>query len=348
MGFNKLTNYKLAKKENGVILIVVLWIIVISLTMVTILASNVRLSVATILQQSNALQNKAQLMAAINLAKMEILLEKSTLKNSRLNANKRNRFNGQPINLSYQYETNIVVRINELSGLINIARISRKNFQLLLEKQLESLEKSIDVEDLLDAWQDWTDSDNLTRLHGAESNFYQQKEPPYQPANSKLTSVEELKLIKGFADIFKDIDLNSIFSIYGSSASINPNNASREALYLIPGLTDPLVEKILSQRSISPFIAMSDFYALFSVDEINKIKPWFSLRKSNFFAIIVYPKEFEKNALLNTNNEFFAYKELVQYKGLNTLPVSLKVYPMSKINLNPKNHTRLKNNEEDN
>lgn len=345
MGFNKLTNYKPAKKENGVILIVVLWIIIISLTMVTILASNVRLSVATILQQSNALQNKAQLMAAINLAKMEILLEKSTLKNSRLNANKRNRFNGQPINLSYQYETNIVVRINELSGLINIARISRKNFKLLLEKKLESLEKSIDVEDLLDAWQDWTDSDNLTRLHGAESNYYQQKEPPYQPANSKLTSVEELKLIKGFADIFKDIDLNSIFSIYGPSASINPNNASREALHLIPGLTDPLVEKILSQ---GPFIAMSDFYALFSADEINKIKPWFSLRKSNFFAIIVYPKEFEKNALLNTNNEFFAYKELVQYKGLNTLPVSLKVYPMSKINLNPKNHTSLKDNEEDN
>ncbi|MBE9527140.1 MAG: general secretion pathway protein GspK [Proteobacteria bacterium] len=345
MGFNKLTNYKLAKKENGVILIVVLWIIIISLTMVTILASNVRLSVATILQQSNALQNKAQLMATINLAKMEILLEKSTLKNSSLNANKRNRFNGQPINLSYQYETNIVVRINELSGLINIARISRKNFKLLLEKKLESLEKSIDVEDLLDAWQDWTDSDNLTRLHGAESNYYQQKEPPYQPANSKLTSVEELKLIKGFADIFKDIDLNSIFSIYGPSASINPNNASREALHLIPGLTDPLVEKILSQ---GPFIAMSDFYALFSADEINKIKPWFSLRKSNFFAIIVYPKEFEKNALLNTNNEFFAYKELVQYKGLNTLPVSLKVYPMSKINLNPKNHTSLKDNEEDN
>ena len=214
------------KQSQGVILILVLWIIVVSLEMKTILASNIRLSAATVLHQYDALQNRAQLMAAVNLAKMQILLEKTSSRKSREDKGqgKESSFNGQPVQFSYQYDTGMLVRIFDLSGLINIASISRNKLKLILEKRLTQgfygADGSEQIEALLDAWQDWIDRDDLSRHNGAEKDYYQQKSPAYTPRNSRMESIEELLLIKGFNEVFKDIDLNNIFTIYGKSATI--------------------------------------------------------------------------------------------------------------------------------
>jgi hypothetical protein len=44
---------------------------------------------------------------------------------------------------------------------------------------------------------DWKDSDKLVRLNGAEDDVYQDRSPPYYPANGPFHLLEELLLVNG-------------------------------------------------------------------------------------------------------------------------------------------------------
>ena len=44
---------------------------------------------------------------------------------------------------------------------------------------------------------DWLDDDNTPREFGAEADFYQQLNPPYQPRNGFPKSLHELRFVRG-------------------------------------------------------------------------------------------------------------------------------------------------------
>jgi general secretion pathway protein K len=71
--------------------------------------------------------------------------------------------------------------------------INKKQFQVL-QRLLELLE--LDPA-LADAIADWIDADKEKRSNGAEDSDYEGLDPPYVAANQPLTSVTELRLIKG-------------------------------------------------------------------------------------------------------------------------------------------------------
>ncbi len=50
---------------------------------------------------------------------------------------------------------------------------------------------------ITDSILDWRDQDKLTRLNGAEDRVYEEKSPPYHPANGPFHLIEELMLING-------------------------------------------------------------------------------------------------------------------------------------------------------
>lgn len=54
------------------------------------------------------------------------------------------------------------------------------------------------VEELVDAFLDYRDEDDIPRENGAESEYYSQLEIPYRAKNGPLDTVEELLMIKGF------------------------------------------------------------------------------------------------------------------------------------------------------
>ncbi len=311
--------------QKGVILIAVLWIIIISLVMVSILAANVRLSAGTVMHQSDVVQQRADLIAMVNLAKMQLLIEKMPkLEMAEEEKKKSVNFNGQAVKLSYQYTSDIIVRIYDLSGLINLSTISREKFKQIMRQQMIESEN---IDSLLDAWQDWVDKDDLKRLNGAEKDYYEKKKTPYIPSNAPLFTVEELKLIKGFKKAFGHINLNNLFTLYGRYNAINPNIASKSTLLSIPGMTEDIAQQIIDKRSLNPFKKMSDFYPLFSDQELNKIQPWFSLRKGNYYAIVAYSKSLEES----DTNDIYAYKELVKFNSVNQIPETLMIYPMTKV-----------------
>lgn len=69
------------------------------------------------------------------------------------------------------------------------------------------------TEELLAAVLDWRDEDSETREGGAENDYYQTLEPPYNAKNGPFDSVEELLLVKGFSAALlygEDVNRNGI------------------------------------------------------------------------------------------------------------------------------------------
>lgn len=127
-----------------------------------------------------------------------------------------------------------------------------------------------DQSELVDSFYDWVDEDSLTvSSEGAESDYYENLDPPYTCKNGPLDTVGELAYIKGFdrnggvllkggvwnpeeneARQFTVQGIEGLFTTYGAG-KINVNAAPREVLLTVPCLEDAdglIVDTILEER----------------------------------------------------------------------------------------------------
>lgn len=127
-----------------------------------------------------------------------------------------------------------------------------------------------DQGELVDSFYDWVDEDSLTvSSEGAESDYYENLDPPYTCKNGPLDTVGELAYIKGFdrnggvllkggvwnpeeneARQFTVQGIEGLFTTYGAG-KINVNAAPREVLLTVPCLEDAdglIVDTILEER----------------------------------------------------------------------------------------------------
>ena len=81
---------------------------------------------------------------------------------------------------------------------------SKLNLNAASENQIRALftpiltDLNVDNVDIpIDSLLDWLDSDDEPRENGAEADYYAQLDPPYQPKNGALDTVEELLLVRG-------------------------------------------------------------------------------------------------------------------------------------------------------
>ena len=113
--------------------------------------------------------------------------------------------------------------------------IDKGVFRNLLQSQ------SYDPE-LINAVLDWMDSDSEARSGGAEDIDYLQLPTPYRAANQKMTSVDELRLVRGFTPEMVE-KLRPFLTALPTATDINVNTAEPEilsALFSVPSssLTD--------------------------------------------------------------------------------------------------------------
>ena len=113
----------------------------------------------------------------------------------------------------------VKIVIEDETGKISLLLITPQALNVLFEEMGIPLDEA---ESLTDALLDWTDEDDLTRLEGAETDFYETSDPPYMPANAPLQSWYELRLIKGFDTLFFDPegDPNEYYRQFLSAVSI--------------------------------------------------------------------------------------------------------------------------------
>lgn len=86
------------------------------------------------------------------------------------------------------------VRIDNTSGRINLNTAGDALLRLMLNRtELSDIEKA----GIVDAILDWRDADDLHRLNGAESDYYQTLPLPYNSKNGNFDTVDELLFVKG-------------------------------------------------------------------------------------------------------------------------------------------------------
>src|ERR1043166_4697965 len=86
------------------------------------------------------------------------------------------------------------VRLLDETGKINLNRAD--------EALLQRIFTNIGIDEpirstIVDSILDWVDPDDLQRTNGAETDYYQSLSPPYSPKNGPFDSVEDLLWIKG-------------------------------------------------------------------------------------------------------------------------------------------------------
>ncbi|MBC52806.1 MAG: hypothetical protein CMQ34_03120 [Gammaproteobacteria bacterium] len=292
------------RQQHGAVMIMVLWTAVVMTILVTVLAANIRLSATTAFHNKAGNQDYAAVMATLHKAEMELMMERMQVPvGQELTLNDDGefripayRFNGQPLTLNYAADDDMVVRIYDHAGKINLNRMERDRMQRIIEKRLGEGFDPREVQALLAAWEDWTDLNSLLTPGGAEDDYYQSLETPYTARNvPEFDTVEELRLIRGFDELFADVNLEAAFTIYGTGSAVNPNLASREALRLLPGLDDDLVEEIIAHREQTDFRAIREVGEIVPLEGMVELSPWLGFNTSSFYSVYAYPARDNNN-----------------------------------------------------
>jgi general secretion pathway protein K len=334
------------KRQRGAVIILVLWTSVLLTVLVTVLASKVQLSAKTAFHNRAASSDLAAVMAAVNHAEMELMLERMPLPIGEMIETDEDgefripsyRFNGQPLSLSYPSGENMVVRIYDHAGKINLNRMPRQEMQLLIEKRLGPRPDPQRVQELLAAWTDWTDLNVLAGINGAEDEYYLSLNPPYTARNSpELESVEELRLIRGFDELFKDVNLDAAFTVYGTGRTVNLNLATREAMQLLPGLDDELIETIIAYRERKDLRSKPEVGELVPLERMVELSSWIGNNTSSIYSIYAYPAIAQEELELSGENAAGtdpvtqAYMQIIEVRSANSRGRVYRVDPYGRL-----------------
>ena len=159
----------------------------------------------------------------------------------------------------------IKVSIEDAQGRFNLNNLVQNNaksqpdfdvFQrLLVELKLDP--------DLANALVDWIDADsNVTSPGGAEDNDYLQLKTPYRAANQPFTSVDELRLVKGFDAKTVELLLPLVTVLPpGQRSAINVNTASPELLAALANKDLAWAQRLAENRRGTPMKNAAEFTA---------------------------------------------------------------------------------------
>jgi len=318
-------------KQQGSVIIIVLWTAVLLTVLVTAMASKVRLSAQTVVHNRDASWNWAQLMTAVNFAEMELMLERMPLPIGEEREESEEgellspayRFDGEDLELKYPKNENMAVRIFDHAGKINLNRIPRRNMQLLIEKLLGGEEA------------------DLEGLNGAEKDYYLELEQGYSPRNNpELDTVEEILHVRGFAELLEGINLDAAFTIYGNARTVNLNVATREAMRLLPGLDDELIETVIAYRQLQDINNQAELAEIIPFENLQELTQWLGTNTSNIYSLFVYPRqdvsdrpgavqvqERGEDTAQPRDSVRQAYMEVIEVRSGNALPRVYKVDP---------------------
>ncbi len=133
---------------------------------------------------------------------------------------------------------------------------SKLNINMLNDINLRRLLKYANVPDdkiqtIIDSLRDWIDPDELRRPSGAEKEYYESLEIPYRPKNMPLSVPEELILIKDFSRDYlygseERKGIKDLITTFGDGR-LNINTVSKEVMEILGLSIDS--ETIISQRN---------------------------------------------------------------------------------------------------
>ncbi len=242
------------RRQDGVALVLVLWVI----TLLAVIAGNFAFSMRGEAQIARNLLINAQAQtradAGVQLAWFELMKP--------LSDPLRWQANGLPHELMLD-GTVVRVSVLEESGKIDLNTSSDELLKGLFKSAGLSEDASMA---LLNAVLDWRSPGNIKRLNGAKEEEYRAAGKNYGPPNAPFETIDELQRVLGMnPELFRK--LAPALTIYSRQPGINTRFASREVLQAFPGVNPAMVEQFLLQRQdalatgqpVPPFAGASSF-----------------------------------------------------------------------------------------
>jgi len=182
----------------------------------------------------------------------------------------------------------IHVAVEDAQGRFNLNNLLQGNGQPNTEdlQVFQRLLVALKLDPLLaNALLDWMDPDsNVTSPGGAEDVDYLALKTPYRAANQPLTSIEELRLVRGF-DAKTVLTLLPYVDVLppGTRTTININTASPVLLAALANLDLAWAERVVENRRNKPMNNVSDLAKLLPAG--SQIPKGLASVKTDFFLI---------------------------------------------------------------
>ncbi len=141
----------------------------------------------------------------------------------------------------------VTVTFSDESGKLPLNSMDELSLGLLFDRMGLNRDDALHLSETL---LDWIDTDDETRLDGAESDLYGEAEWPYHASNQPVRHLSELALVDGFKELFFDEGgrPNELYrqfadtvSLY-SDGNLNANSASELALRSYAGYADAQID----------------------------------------------------------------------------------------------------------
>ncbi len=158
------------------------------------------------------------------------------------------------------------------------------------EKEIVRLFSALELpENAIAPLLDWMDKDNIERMEGAESFYYENLDNPHACANAPFLTPGQIFLVKGMKELERFGENGSkrlldFLTIY-SNGNININTASREVLQCLSEKIDSgLAEAIVDYRKEQEFSVVGDLKTVAGVDDelFNEIQDRITVKSSAF------------------------------------------------------------------
>lgn len=145
------------------------------------------------------------------------------------------------------------VRITDESGKIDLNTLNDNSGILLKNLLVNSGVKDEDADTIVDSILDWKDADDLRRLNGVESDYYQSLPSPYKAKDANFDTLEELLLVKGVTSeiVYGNGERRGIIdflTVNSKMGAVSVNAAPREVLTAVPGITAEIADTIIDFR----------------------------------------------------------------------------------------------------
>lgn len=245
------------KNHDGIILIIVLWVLTILMAIVLSFSVMTRSETYASLSFREEMDKKFLAEAGLERGIMELFYMHRYRTHPMLEEDKKVwRTDGTIYKIPFSSGW-FTVRIFDESGKININTLNDLSAIILKNLMISSGVLDEEASAIVDSILDWQDADDLKRLNGAESDYYMSLATPYKAKNAKFDTLEELLLVKGItSDILYGGNgkkgIIDFLTIHSNSNVVNIISAPREVLMAIPGFTPEIVEEIISKRTTLP------------------------------------------------------------------------------------------------
>lgn len=161
--------------------------------------------------------------------------------------------NGTEVNLS----DDITVEVQDSNGMLSLTTINTLALGRLLT-YFGADQKEVDI--FIDSLLDWIDPDDLTRINGAEKDWYSSQGLKYAPRNYPLQYKEEIKLIRGMKpELYEKIEP---YLTMLPQTGFNPNTAKDPVLIAYLDIDNDTLKVLKEYLQTKPISSDAELYSL--------------------------------------------------------------------------------------